>query len=120
MGNYYVFSDGVELTPRQYAGVRALLARRVLESERIQATRDTDLQAAIEEEIVESTANYGNFRRDRAIVSRGPDQQRWQGEYAGTQQLLVSERTIAAGVLDRLFAPDKFRQYRLTPDGFVR
>ena len=117
-GNYYVVSDDVELTPRQYAATREQMRQTVLASESIRQMVAVDLQFVTEKEIVHTMNNFLNFRRDRAVPQRGVAGQTFQGQYYQTSELVRSERAIALNALNVLFG--QFRLYKLTPDGFVR
>ncbi len=118
--NYFVVSDGKELSPLQYAGVREMFRQRILASESIQQSVDTDIQFQTEKEIIQTANNYSNFLRDRAVLARGVKGERWQGEYFGASGLVRSQRSVAMSSLDLLFSPDKFRTFRLTPTGFTK
>jgi hypothetical protein len=115
---YYVVSDGVELTPRQYASTRALVRRFVLQSETIQQLQSTDAQYRTEREIIFAAHNYANFLRDRAVLSRRYVAETERVAHVGAASQIESQRKIALNLLDLVLG--SFKTYRLTADGFTR
>ena len=110
--NHYVMSGGTELTPRQYAGTRDLMRQQVLASDALQQASDSDSQYRAEKMIIDTAATFTQYQSYQSRAAGGDP-------YAA-KRVIEAARTTALSTLDVLFAPDGFRAWHLTPDGFAK
>lgn len=125
--NYRVYSDGRELTARQYAGVAAFMRREQLKSAEWQGASARTKQISYESYAISAVDALSNYQQAEKKIaefnsrgSSGGDFARAVGGALGAMagDLKKLPKDKAKRNLDQLFAPRKFDDYALTENGF--
>lgn len=104
-GTYYVLTDGNELNEPQFKSVLAFSKERILKDKEMQAMNDEEKQQVYVQTAIKVA--YTVFNHVEA-------------KQKGWDNVIKSNRDVAAGILNQLLAPDKIESFQMTETGLLK